>query len=398
MPADLKKGSKGKAVKELQTFLNMDEASRNGNFGDGTVAALNSWKKSVGLPEDGIVDSQTRIAIAYQNVVKVSLAEAIDIDETDYAGIEKYAEMNNIIRSAAESSPEKTANTITQTTSENLLEGLTAPLPKAIVSTPAENTEINDFMAALAGLDNSIKPATPAPISNATTQIINNNAVTTANSIYEQANQTASATSTVISNVESNLTTNASTAINNQNAVIQKLNNLTEYLNPATINTVQTNNTQIKEAAARLESANISKLTESTTASEKTQTAETSRVESSELISQASTNQIIRPENPVVQSVDLMASQMSTSIQNLGTDLNKTVSTIKNGDQINTSNVTQVDQSSIYSMNKPETSMTESVAKAEDQAVKNYSNHMNDVMLNAIYELLASGIKVKIST
>jgi len=176
------------------------------------------------------------------------------------------------------------------------------------------------------------------------------------------------------------------------------LNNLTEYLNPATINTVQTNNTQIKEAAARLESANISKLTESTTASEKTQTAETSRVESSELISQASTNQIIRPENPVVQSVDLMASQMSTSIQNLGTDLNKTVSTIKNGDQINTSNVTQVDQSSIYSMNKPETSMTESVAKAEDQAVKNYSNHMNDVMLNAIYELLASGIKVKIST
>jgi len=42
--------------------------------------------------------------------------------------------------------------------------------------------------------------------------------------------------------------------------------------------------------------------------------------------------------------------------------------------------------------------MTESVAKAEDQAVKNYSNHMNDVMLNAIYELLASGIKVKIST
>jgi hypothetical protein len=398
MPADLKKGSTGKAVKDLQTFLKMDEASIDGNFGDGTVAALNSWKKSVALPEDGIVDSQTRIAIAYQKFSEVALAQAIDIDETDYDGIEEYAEMNNIIKTAAESSPEQTANTITQTTSENLLEGLTAPLPKSVTSTPAANTEVDDFMAALAGLDNLVKPATPAPISNATTQIINNNAVTAANSIYEQANQTASTTSTVISNVESNLTTNASTAINNQNAVIQKLNNLTEYLNPATINTVQTNNTQIQEAAARLEASNISKLTESATASEKTQTVETSRVESSELISQASTNQIIRPENPVVQSVDLMASQMSTSIQNLGTDLSKTVSTIKSGDQINTSSVTQVDQSSIYSMNKPETPMTESIARAEDQAVKNYNNRMNDATLNAIYELLASGIKVKISS
>ena len=386
MPADLKKGSTGKAVKDLQTFLKMDEASIDGNFGDGTVAALNFWKKSVALPEDGIVDSQTRIAIAYQKFSEVALAQAIDIDETDYDGVEEYAEMNNIIKTAAESSPEQTANTITQTTSENLLEGLTAPLPKSVTSTPAANTEVDDFMAALAGLDNLVKPATPAPISNATTQIINNNAVTAANSIYEQANQTASTTSTVISNVESNLTTNASTAINNQNAVIQKLNNLTEYLNPATINTVQTNNTQIQEAAARLEASNISK------------TVETSRVESSELISQASTNQIIRPENPVVQSVDLMASQMSTSIQNLGTDLSKTVSTIKSGDQINTSSVTQVDQSSIYSMNKPETPMTESIARAEDQAVKNYNNRMNDATLNAIYELLASGIKVKISS
>ena len=386
MPADLKKGSTGKAVKDLQTFLKMDEASIDGNFGDGTVAALNSWKKSAALPEDGIVDSQTRIAIAYQQFSEVALAQAIDIDETDYDGIEEYAEMNNIIKTAAESSPEQTANTITQTTSENLLEGLTAPLPKSVTSTPAANTEVDDFMAALAGLDNLVKPATPAPISNATTQIINNNAVTAANSIYEKANQTASTTSTVISNVESNLTTNASTAINNQNAVIQKLNNLTEYLNPATINTVQTNNTQIQEAAARLEASNISK------------TVETSRVESSELISQASTNQIIRPENPVVQSVDLMASQMSTSIQNLGTDLSKTVSTIKSGDQINTSSVTQVDQSSIYSMNKPETPMTESIARAEDQAVKSYNNRMNDATLNAIYELLASGIKVKISS
>lgn len=386
MPADLKKGSTGKAVKDLQTFLKMDEASIDGNFGDGTVAALNFWKKSVALPEDGIVDSQTRIAIAYQKFSEVALAQAIDIDETDYDGVEEYAEMNNIIKTAAESSPEQTVNTITQTTSENLLEGLTAPLPKSVTSTPAANTEVDDFMAALAGLDNLVKPATPAPISNATTQIINNNAVTAANSIYEQANQTASTTSTVISNVESNLTTNASTAINNQNAVIQKLNNLTEYLNPATINTVQTNNTQIQEAAARLEASNISK------------TVETSRVESSELISQASTNQIIRPENPVVQSVDLMASQMSTSIQNLGTDLSKTVSTIKSGDQINTSSVTQVDQSSIYSMNKPETPMTESIARAEDQAVKSYNNRMNDATLNAIYELLASGIKVKISS
>lgn len=399
MPADLKKGSKGKAVKDLQTFLGMEPASIDGNFGDGTTAALNSWKKSLGLPEDGIVDSQTRILIAYQKFAKVSLEQAIDLDEIDYEGIESYAEQTGIINSALNTTADQTATNVSQVASENLLEGLVAPLPKSIVqSTPTETTEMSDFMAGLAGLDSLFKTQTQPAVSNATSQVINNTTVANAVNTYNQANQTNVEASRVVSNANTNLAMNAETVIANQNSAIQQLNNLQEYLNPAVITTIQNKEAAIKEATTRLESSNIAQMTERTATVNQDKSIESARVESSELISQSETAQIIRPVNPVVQSVDSMKTQVSTAIQNVGSDLSKTVSTIKNGDQINTSNVTQVDQSSIYTAGKPEKPMTESIAQAEDKEVRNYNNRMNDATLNAIYELLAGGIKVKLSS
>jgi hypothetical protein len=52
----LKKGSKGREVKELQEFLNI---SADGDFGPGTEKAVKKWQKENGLVADGIVGSKT---------------------------------------------------------------------------------------------------------------------------------------------------------------------------------------------------------------------------------------------------------------------------------------------------------------------------------------------------
>jgi hypothetical protein len=52
----LKKGSKGREVKELQDFLNI---TADGDFGPGTEKAVKKWQKDNGLVDDGIVGPKT---------------------------------------------------------------------------------------------------------------------------------------------------------------------------------------------------------------------------------------------------------------------------------------------------------------------------------------------------
>ena len=52
----LKKGSKGKEVKELQEFLGI---TADGDFGPGTEKVVKKWQKDNGLTADGIVGSKT---------------------------------------------------------------------------------------------------------------------------------------------------------------------------------------------------------------------------------------------------------------------------------------------------------------------------------------------------
>lgn len=57
----VKEGDTGEAVRAAQYLLNKfgNEITVDGNFGADSVAALNEFKVSVGLPSDGVVDEQT---------------------------------------------------------------------------------------------------------------------------------------------------------------------------------------------------------------------------------------------------------------------------------------------------------------------------------------------------
>ena len=52
----LKKGSKGKKVKELQEFLGI---TADGDFGPGTERALKEWQAANGLTADGVAGPAT---------------------------------------------------------------------------------------------------------------------------------------------------------------------------------------------------------------------------------------------------------------------------------------------------------------------------------------------------
>lgn len=63
--AVLRKGNKGEAVRAVQILLKGRGYSvgATGNFGSGTVSALNKFKKAKGLTPDGTVDADTMAAL-----------------------------------------------------------------------------------------------------------------------------------------------------------------------------------------------------------------------------------------------------------------------------------------------------------------------------------------------
>ena len=61
----LRRGDKGEAVRAVQILLKGRgyNVGATGNFGSGTVSALNKFKKAKGLTPDGIVDADTMAAL-----------------------------------------------------------------------------------------------------------------------------------------------------------------------------------------------------------------------------------------------------------------------------------------------------------------------------------------------
>lgn len=403
----LKKGSTGTRVKALQTAIGMTD---DGNFGDSTVTALKTWQAANGVPDTGQFDAPSRIKmvnLANANALRLAM-EDIDLEGFEEESAEQTVEANTnefLTRIGAISpveTPTAAGQPATKIETANVAEGLITsnPLAKAELIQPTQIQSTapalpEASLAELLGLMPTIAPA-PLPVTN-----INNQSIVNANTTFQNATTVANESSKVISEANTTLYANYTNAVNNQNAAIEKLNNVSNLISQPTVNQIQNNTSQIQQAVQTLSPTIAAVQGPPPAPEEPTATVEStvepiSRVESSELINTNTATQIIKPANPVVTSVEMMGSQVTKSIQNLSTDLSSTVSNIKAGDQVSSSSVTNVDQSSIYNV-KPGEQAAPGQIKTEEAPAQQPAPNMNNVMLASIYELLASGIKVKIT-
>jgi hypothetical protein len=441
-------GNQGKRVKALQLILEMPEDLQKGVFGTATQLAVSEWQEKNGLTKTGNIslpDSVAKLQIMAINW-RISgsamdeesaygaedLEKAVGIEDLD----EKYGNTgapspgDNLFQTGNlyfedlgarvgatkqeivpepmvndEASAKTSASTATsKVQSSNIAEGLAEkPTPKPAMkaaetiqpkqieqstpsfdmmalnnmfglnSTPSEKSSEPFDLLSVLGIG---QPATPPQVA-----AVNSAEVAAANAAYISASSVVNESSKITSNVDNTLYNNYTKAINSQASAADQINNINNLTNPQTINQITNNTAQIQQNTQELASI----------------VAEpAARVETNELISTNTVNQIVKPANPVVTSVEMMGAQVSNSIQNLGADLSSSVSNIKSGDQISSSNVTQVDQSSIYNIpgQEPQKIME---ASNNEASAETPTKPMNDVMLSAIYELLAAGIKVKIA-
>jgi hypothetical protein len=405
----LKKGSTGNRVKALQTAIGLPD---DGNFGEGTVTALKAWQVKNGIPETGEFDFSSRIKmvnLASENTIRLAL-EDIDLDGFEEETAEQKVETTTnefLTRIGAipqnQTDQPQTSPVPGQTSAKietaNVAEGLITsnPLVKAELIQPTQlptQTQPELSLADLLG----INLTTPAQ-TNVTN--VNSQSIANANNTFQNATTVANENSTIISEANNTLYANYQNAVNSQNAAIEKLNNVSTLVSQPTVNQIQNNTSQIQQATQTLSPMVAAMQGPMPEPAAQVATVEStvepiSRVETNEIINNETAMQIIKPANPVVTSVEMMGSQVSKSIQNLSTDLSSTVSNMKSGDQVSSSSVTNVDQSSIYNM-KPGEQPSPAQPTQEATPTPETNANLNNVMLSAIYELLASGIKVKIT-
>jgi hypothetical protein len=406
----LKLGSTGSRVKALQTIIGIAET---GTFGNITQNALIDWQEKNGLSKTGQFDTASRFKILElsldRTINKVSpfstnLEDTLTADipglntqfgpaqsvEPEISPIEDFSTRlgitspSPILASSAES-VQPISNIQTTNIAEGLAESPTetkSPTkPLAQVSTAIEPVFDMLSFEKLLGIGSSGKNVDPIQMPE-----VNAAQIAAANNSFITAQTISTTNSKVISDVDSALYNNYIQAVNSQNSVADQINNINNLTNPQTVNQITNNSSQLQQTVENLEPI----------AAVMNSDEQLTRVETNELISLDTVNQIIKPANPVVSSVEMMSSQVANSIQNLGADLSSTVSNLKSGDQVNSSNVTQVDQSSIYNMQTGQPTAQMNPSLITETRPETPTNNLNHVMLSAIYELLASGIKVKI--
>jgi peptidoglycan hydrolase-like protein with peptidoglycan-binding domain len=384
---DLKRGSTGSSVKRLQQYLGVDPAT--GTFGPATEEALKAWQIKNGQAETGIATPQIVGALAYQFSQKVSTETA-----------EAVAKQYGINPTAPVKNYEDNLNALIN----NKFQQLSQPFR-------LESGEIYDNVLAAQSNEGSVesgiytfdsllasmktKPQTEAPqtvstVQSTTTNI--NNAQTTLNTANNTTNNLNQAIDR--SRVETSKLIEQTTV--NQNNSMKKVDNLNSILTGPEIKNIQNKTEQAQNLTTTL--TGTSSVNQIQTNQATTNSSESARVENTQLITKTEASQIINPPNPIVGAVETMGTGVKKEIQNMSTDLSTNISNMKSGDTVSNSQVTQVDQSSIYNT-AGEKSSPAQVELAKGKAEEPSSElNLNEVYLSAIYEALVAGIKVKISS
>jgi peptidoglycan hydrolase-like protein with peptidoglycan-binding domain len=176
----------------------------------------------------------------------------------------------------------------------------------------------------------------------------------------------------------------------------QTISNTEKFLNSAMVNE---SNSQLNTILNNLTATNTNQSEQNELNSQVTSSVNSpmSRVENSQLVTKAEYNQITKPVNPVVSSLDEMNRNVSFKLDGVSENIKTSVSNISSGGQVDNTSMTQIDQSSSVTNQVSELAkITESAKMAEGQPVS-MGDDLRDFYLSSIYEMLASGIKVKIT-
>ena len=385
---DLKRGSTGSNVKKMQVMLGVEPA--NGNFGPVTETALKNWQTKNGLAATGIATAKELVVMYQQDSDAATLAVAedigLDFSESVIGTIDSYSGyMNQLMKDPFF---EKSDNQSTVLTNDNT-QSLTDQSNQAVLSKADIDALMNSFRTTTREPAQTAQPAastvqqTSQNIMN--TQNILNTANTTNQNVDQTINRATVSTENAILNTQAD-----------QSRVIQNTNNLNSALTGESLTTIQNNTETLNQFnSAVTESAENNQFQTAQTNIENVN--DVSRVESSQLITKSETSQIINPANPVVNELRGVGTVFEQGLQTLNSDLSTNISNMKSGDTVSNSQVTQVDQSSIYNTagNKPEPTQVE--LNQDKAAEPTNSTNLNEVYLAAIYEALIGGIKVKLS-
>ena len=121
-----------------------------------------------------------------------------------------------------------------------------------------------------------------------------------------------------------------------------------------------------------------------------------SRVETNQIVSKNEINKITKPVNPVAVSVDNMNQTVSRNLEGVREEVKNSFSNISTSGTTNNSTTNQFDQSQITT-NTTQNQMVGETEGKKDQQVIPVGQGLNDFYLASIYEMLATGIKVKIT-
>ena len=397
---DLKRGSTGSDVKKMQVMLGVEPA--NGNFGPITETALKDWQTKNGLAATGIATTKELVVMYQQDSIAAALAVAddlgLDLSDSPIGKTGSYEDyMNSLMTDTFVESPANQSKVL----SNDNTQALTAQPDQEVLSAVDIDSLINSYRlsnqspAQSASPEASTAQQTSQNIMN--TQNILNTANTTTQNVDQKINQTTVSTENAISNVQAD-----------QSRVIQNANNLKTVLAGESLTAIQNNTetlNQINSSMTKSAENNQFQTAQTSAENNQFQTAQTnienvndvSRVESSQLITKSETSQIINPANPVVNELRGVGTVFEQGLQTLNSDLSTNISNMKSGDTVSNSQVTQVDQSSIYNTagNKPAPAQVE--LNQDKAAEPTNSTNLNEVYLAAIYEALIGGIKVKLS-
>jgi hypothetical protein len=397
---DLKRGSTGSDVKKMQVMLGVEPA--NGNFGPITETALKDWQTKNGLAATGIATTKELVVMYQQDSIAAALAVAddlgLDLSDSPIGKTGSYEDyINSLMTDTFVESPANQSKVL----SNDNTQALTAQPDQEVLSAVDIDSLINSYRLSNQSPAQSSSPEastaqqTSQNIMN--TQNILNTANTTTQNVDQKINQTTVSTENAISNVQAD-----------QSRVIQNANNLKTVLAGESLTAIQNNTetlNQINSSMTKSAENNQFQTAQTSAENNQFQTAQTnienvndvSRVESSQLITKSETSQIINPANPVVNELRGVGTVFEQGLQTLNSDLSTNISNMKSGDTVSNSQVTQVDQSSIYNTadNKPAPAQVE--LNQDKAAEPTNSTNLNEVYLAAIYEALIGGIKVKLS-